>query len=86
MILNKKRIGAAALLCFVMPKKEFDEKMKILTTEEEDAKAELAKLKATLSAGVEAQLREREKEENLEYYKLKINQIYRIDKIVGFSI
>ena len=58
---------------YVEVEREFDEKMKILITEEEAAKAELAKLKATLSAGVEAQLREREKEENLEYYKLKIN-------------
>lgn len=59
---------------YVEVEKEFDEKMKILTTEEEDAKAELAKLKATLSAGVEAQLREKEKEENLDYYKLKLNK------------
>ena len=59
---------------YVEVEKEFDEKMKILTAEEEDAKAELAKLKATLSAGVEAQLREKEKEENLDYYKLKLNK------------
>jgi uncharacterized membrane-anchored protein YhcB (DUF1043 family) len=70
---------------YVEVEREFDEKMKILTTEEEDAKAELAKLKATLSAGVEAQLREREKEENLEYYKLKINSNDLSDKISFFS-
>ena len=59
---------------YVEVEKEFDEKMKVLTTEEEEAKAALQELKATLSAGVEAQLREREKEENLEYYKLKVNK------------
>lgn len=59
---------------YVEVEKEFDEKMKILTAEEEDVKAELAKLKATLSAGIEAQLREKEKEENLDYYKLKLNK------------
>lgn len=53
---------------------EFDKKMQALNAEEESAKAELAKLKATLSAGVEAQLREREKEENLDFYKLKLNK------------
>lgn len=53
---------------------EFDSKMSTLEAEERQTKEELVKLKATLSAGVEAQLREREKEENLEYYKLKLNQ------------
>lgn len=53
---------------------EFDKKMQALNAEEESAKAELAKLKATLSAGVEAQLRERKKEENLDFYKLKLNK------------
>ena len=59
---------------YVEVEKEFDSKMKVLTVEEEEARAALQELKATLSAGVEAQLREREKEENLEYYKLKVNK------------
>lgn len=52
--------------------KEFDAKMLSLDKQKEDIKAEIAKLQAALTAGVEAQLREREKEENIDFYKLHI--------------
>lgn len=52
--------------------KEFDAKMLSLDKQKEDIEAEIAKLQAALTAGVEAQLREREKEENIDFYKLHI--------------
>ena len=52
--------------------KDFDLKMLSLDKQKEDIEAEIAKLQAALTAGVEAQLREREKEENIDFYKLHI--------------
>lgn len=52
--------------------KEFDAKMLSLDKQKENIEAEIAKLQAALTAGVEAQLREREKEENIDFYKLHI--------------
>ena len=39
-----------------------------LDKQKENIEAEIAKLQAALTAGVEAQLREREKEENIDFY------------------
>ena len=52
--------------------KDFDTKMISLDKQKESIEAEIAKLQAALTAGVEAQLREREKEENIDFYKLHI--------------
>ena len=52
--------------------KDFDLKMLSLDKQKENIEAEIAKLQAALTAGVEAQLREREKEENIDFYKLHI--------------
>ena len=52
--------------------KDFDSKMFSLDKQKENIEAEIAKLQAALTAGVEAQLREREKEENIDFYKLHI--------------
>ena len=52
--------------------KDFDTKMLSLDKQKESIEAEIAKLQAALTAGVEAQLREREKEENIDFYKLHI--------------
>ena len=52
--------------------KDFDTKMLSLDKQKENIEAEIAKLQAALTAGVEAQLREREKEENIDFYKLHI--------------
>lgn len=52
--------------------KDFDSKMISLDKQKENIEAEIAKLQAALTAGVEAQLREREKEENIDFYKLHI--------------
>lgn len=52
--------------------KDFDTKMISLDKQKENIEAEIAKLQAALTAGVEAQLREREKEENIDFYKLHI--------------
>ena len=51
---------------------DFDLKMLSLDKQKENIEAEIAKLQAALTAGVEAQLREREKEENIDFYKLHI--------------
>ena len=52
--------------------KDFDLKMLSLDKQKENIEVEIAKLQAALTAGVEAQLREREKEENIDFYKLHI--------------
>ena len=52
--------------------KDFDSKMLSLDKQKENIEAEIAKLQTALTAGVEAQLREREKEENIDFYKLHI--------------
>lgn len=53
--------------------KDFDDKIKGLEEEKQTAEKELENLKKSLSAGVEAQLREREKSEALNFYKLAIS-------------
>lgn len=53
--------------------KDFDDKVKVLEEERQTAEKELENLKKSLSAGVEAQLREREKSEALNFYKLTIS-------------
>lgn len=45
-----------------------------LTAEKYRVEAEVKKMSDALSAGVAAQLREREKEENIDFYKLKLNE------------
>lgn len=42
--------------------------------EVEEAKTQLNKIKESISAGVQAQLREREKQESLNFYKIAINE------------
>lgn len=51
---------------------EFDNKIKCLNDEKENAKNSLQSLKDALSAGVQAQLREREKQEKENFYRLTI--------------
>ena len=55
--------------------KEFDKKTNLLEKEKESIKNELDVLKQSLTAGVEAQLREREKTEALDFYKLNATDI-----------
>lgn len=54
---------------------EHDELIEQYNDEVKDAEVKLKELKNSLSAGVQAQLREREKEENLQFYKLSISPI-----------
>lgn len=54
---------------------EHDELIKQYKDEVKDVKTKLNELKNSLSAGVQAQLRERKKEENLQFYKLSISPI-----------
>lgn len=58
---------------YVKAEQEYDTKMKNLTAEKELCEKELDKMRESLSAGVRASLREREKEENLQFYKLSIS-------------
>lgn len=53
----------------------YDTKVKKLEQELQDAESRLEELRNSLSAGVKAQLREREKEENIQFYKLSISPI-----------
>ena len=53
----------------------YDTKVKKLEQELQDAEKRLEELRNSLSAGVKAQLREREKEENIQFYKLSISPI-----------
>lgn len=53
----------------------YDNKIKQFERELQDAESRLEELRNSLSAGVKAQLREREKEENLQFYKLSISPI-----------
>jgi hypothetical protein len=61
--------------------KEYSAKVNFLNTQEKKYKDELETLKNTLSAGVQAQLREREKEENLQFYKLSLTPLELEDVI-----
>lgn len=49
-------------------------KIQALADEEENINKELQKLKNSLSAGIEAQLREKEKEEQLDFYTLQLDE------------
>lgn len=53
----------------------YDTKVKKLEQELQNAENRLEELRNSLSAGVKAQLREREKEENIQFYKLSISPI-----------
>lgn len=53
----------------------YDIRVKQLEKELKDAESQLKELQSSLSAGVQAQLREREKEENIQFYKLSISPI-----------
>lgn len=53
----------------------YDTKVRKLEEELRDAESQLEELRNSLSAGVQAQLREREKEENIQFYKLSISPI-----------
>lgn len=53
----------------------YQERMGDLERQTSAAVSELQKLKDTLAAGVQAQLREREKEEQLDYYKLQLSDL-----------
>jgi hypothetical protein len=50
--------------------KEYDKKMSELQNQQEKIEAKITKLQSEFTAGVQAQLREREKEENISFYKL----------------
>ena len=52
--------------------KEYDNKLKQIEQDKKDADSALQKLRDSLSAGVQAQLREKEKEESINFYKLNI--------------
>ena len=54
---------------------QYDREIKLLQDQKEEAEAALQNLQNSLSAGVQAQLREREKEERLEFYKLKLSSV-----------
>lgn len=49
-------------------------KIQALADEEENISKELQKLKNSLNAGIEAQLREKEKEEQLDFYTLQLDE------------
>lgn len=53
----------------------YDTKVRQLEEELQDAESRLQELRNSLSAGVQAQLREREKEENIQFYKLSLSPI-----------
>lgn len=53
----------------------YNTKVELIEREAATAKARLKELQDSLSAGVQAQLREREKEENLQFYKLSISAV-----------
>lgn len=53
----------------------YDTKVRQLEEELQAAESRLQELRNSLSAGVQAQLREREKEENIQFYKLSISPI-----------
>lgn len=54
--------------------KEYDNKLKQIEQDKKDADLALQKLRDSLSAGVQAQLREKEKEESINFYKLNISE------------
>lgn len=58
---------------YIKAEQEYDIKMQNLMTEKELCEKELNKMREALSAGVQANLREMEKEQNLQFYKLSIS-------------
>ena len=54
--------------------KEYDNKLKQIEQDKKDADSALQKLRDSLNAGVQAQLREKEKEESINFYKLNISE------------
>ena len=54
--------------------KEYDNKLKQIEQDKKDADLALQKLRDSLSAGVQAQLREKEKEESINFYKLNVSE------------
>lgn len=58
---------------YIKAEQEYDIKMQNLITEKELCEKELNKMREALSAGVQANLREMEKEQNLQFYKLSIS-------------
>lgn len=54
---------------------QYHQKLNSLENQTSAAAEELQKLKDTLSAGVQAQLRKKEKEEQLDYYKLHLSDV-----------
>lgn len=77
---KKNTSYASEQYCYCLEKryeeieKHYDEKISKLESEKQKIDVELKKLKDSLSAGVQAQLREREKNESLDFYKLKVNK------------
>lgn len=58
----------------VKAEQDFDKQQSDLQKEIKDIEDKLQTLKNTLTAGVEAQLREREKEQQLDFYRLKVSE------------
>lgn len=59
---------------YMRAEQEHDSKIAALEEEEQKTAATLKKLKDSLSAGVRAQLREREKEDKIDFYKLTLSK------------
>lgn len=60
---------------YLQRKKELEDKQKQIEKDIEDAGSRYMALKSKINAATEAQLREREKEEKLDFYKLSISSI-----------
>lgn len=58
---------------YIKAEQEHDKKMNSLAAERELCETELNKMREALSAGVQANLREMEKEQNIQFYKLSIS-------------
>lgn len=58
----------------IKAEQDFDKQQSDLQKEIKDIEDKLQTLKNTLTAGVEAQLREREKEQQLDFYRLKVSE------------
>lgn len=64
---------------YVKVEQQFDEKVNSLKLQEQEVLSSLNKLKDSLSAGVQAQLREQEKQDKLGFYKLPISEQHLAD-------
>lgn len=58
---------------YIKAEQEHDKKINSLILERENCEKELNKMREALSAGVQANLREMEKEQNIQFYKLSIS-------------